>query len=582
MEKIKQLEERLYEEKNQIGLVSGAISIGEFEDLDRGVYAHVTPHDWKVEVKLKKGFTPVSDKRQKAYARIKQIQDPLEKLVVDVTAHEFAHWSLPFGSGKGCPTDIYWHDKILEVVKDTLPQDKKSQAEYVANAFEDMLINPRAREWRGDLSGLVLFWDNEGLLSKSQGQKRFTPFYEAFVMLNMHLFGDKKDVALLKRHYSNDGKIKKAVEKTIRDLSLPAQVEDSSVLFEKQRWVSMAGAFTRNLAELLDQNQGSKERLSAYGNPQQGQGEKSAGNGIGEEAKTSEGKEVIAVGRYGSKERLSTNITDFEQLDGLYRSLARDIAVKVEAISRDSSLSIAPLTLRPFNEEKDDMQKAKLSKLYVTDEGLRFGYPQHPLTINAKQKFQRRDFPNFKMVVLDNSRSMQEPIDGNGVGNAQTIHWGDNSKYHYALLGFYGIESFLQRQGIAQWIEHGVSLFSSSTRLKQGDYSRLDEIRKHALHPDWGGTNIDANTLKEALQGRQSFVLSISDGEVANWDTEKAKFEQLAKENYYTHIQIGGETGFSRDLKSMNVPVFYVASGKDLSTLMVDLTKQTYEHFTKE
>jgi len=35
-------------------------------------------------------------------------------------------------------------------------------------------------------------------------------------------------------------------------------------------------------------------------------------------------------------------------------------------------------------------------------------------------------------------------------------------------------------------------------------------------------------------------------------------------------------------LKSMNVPVFYVASGKDLSHLMVDLTKQTYEHFTRE
>ena len=582
MNKIQKLEERLYEEKNQIGLVSGAISIGEFEDLDRCVYAHVTPQDWKVEVKLKKGFTPVSDKRQKAYARAKQIEDPLEKLVVDVTAHEFAHWSLPFGSGKGCPSDIYWHDKILEAVKNALPQDKKSQADYVTNAFEDMVINPRAKEWRGDLSGQVLFWDNEGLYLQKQGHKYFTPFYEAFVRLNMHMLGDKKDVSLVKRHYSNERKILSAVEKTIKDLSLPSQIKDTSVLFEKQRWVSMADAFTRNLAGLLEQNQSSKERLSAYENPQQGQKEKSEGNGVGEEAKTSAGKEVIAVGRYANKERLSTNITDFEQLDGLYRSLARDIAVKVEAISRESSLNIAPLTFRPMDEEKDDIERVKLSKLYITDEGLRFGYSQHPLTINARQKFQRKDFPNFKMVVLDNSGSMQESIDGSGTGNTQTIPWGDNSKYHYALLGFYGIENFLQRQGIAQWIEHGVSLFSSSTRMKQGDYANLDEVRKLALHPDWGSTYIDASTLKQALQGRQSFVLSISDGEVGNWDSEKAKFEQLAKENYYSHIQLGGETGFSRDLKSMNVPVFYVASGKDLSHLMVDLTKQTYEHFTRE
>ena len=64
---------------------------------------------------VKKGFNPIADKRQKAYARKKKIQDGLETLLTHVgILHEPAHWELPVDSGKGCPFDVYWHDKILE------------------------------------------------------------------------------------------------------------------------------------------------------------------------------------------------------------------------------------------------------------------------------------------------------------------------------------------------------------------------------------------------------------------------------------------------------------------------------------
>ena len=88
--------------------------------------------------------------------------------------------------------------------------------------------------------------------------------------------------------------------------------------------------------------------------------------------------------------------------------------------------------------------------------------------------------------------------------------------------------------------------------------------------------------LEKALKGRESFILSISDGELGNWDSEKRNFKELAKDNYYAHIQIGRETEFSRDLKSWEIPVFSVGSGQDLSKLMVDITKKTYERFTKQ
>ena len=399
----------------------------------------------------------------------------------------------------------------------------------------------------------------------------------------MYLFGDRFDKALLRRHCSNDKRVSEAVQQVISDLNLPEDIKDTSSLFEKQKWSEMAGEFAKDLAHLLEQSP--TERLSAFSRADGGEGEKEeqAGNGVEQKVGTKDGKEEIAYGRYSSGEKLSTNLTNYEQLDALYRRLAKPLAVRVEAMSRETGLNITPLTHRPFDPEHDDPSKIKLSKLYVTDKGLTFAHPNQPLTITARSKFQRRSFPDFKMVVLDNSGSMGEAIDGSGnVGNTNTIPWGDNSKYHFALLGFYGIENFLQNQGIAQYIQHGLSVFSDRTRFKQSGFSGIDEVRKLALAPEFGNTYIDAKTLEQALAGRESFVLSLSDGEVGNWESEKATFFDLAKKNHYAHIQLGSQSQFSRDLESLGIPVFPVNSGDDLSRLMVNITKKTYEQYTKQ
>ena len=87
--------------------------------------------------------------------------------------------------------------------------------------------------------------------------------------------------------------------------------------------------------------------------------------------------------------------------------------------------------------------------------------------------------------------------------------------------------------------------------------------------------------MKEALNGKESFLVSLSDGEIGNWDSEKAEIKKLAEQNYYAHIQIGSETEVSKDLVSWGVPVYSVNSGKDISKLMVDITKKTYNRFIK-
>lgn len=592
---IQKLRQKLYEQKNKIGLVGGTVDVEEFDKTEHYVSASISPKDWKIRFFLKKDWNPIQDNKQRAYARAKKIEDGLEMLVMHIGGlHEPAHWELPVDSEKGCPYNVYWHDKILEGIKTGLQNAGKNPnlvvgpnqtlASYVANAFEDVIINPRCKEFNKDFSGQVLFWDWEGIRCKEQKKKHYTPFYEAFVKLNMHLIGDNKDKALLKRHYSNESKIDKAVKKTIQELGFKENTQDTSYLFNRNSWQMMAEKFAKNLADLLDEVP--QERLSAFSQEQEGEGQEGqcpAGNGVEQKISTREGKEEIAYGRYSSKEKQSTNLTSFEQLDSLYRRLAKDISVEVEAMTREQGLQIAPLNYRAFDEEKDEVSRIKTSKIFVTDQGLRFGYGNRPLTITSRSKIQRKSFPDFKMIVLDNSGSMAKAPDGSdNTGSTSFIPWGDNSKYHFALLGYYGIENFLQRQGIAQYIKHGISLFSSATRYAEGDFQNSASVRKKALSPDWGSTNIDAGILKQALKGRESFVLSISDGGIYNWSSEKEEFKKLVGNNYFAHIQLGQATDFTHDLEKWNIPVFYIDSGKDLSKLMVKTTKDCYRKFTSQ
>ena len=576
--RLNEIEQKLRLQKQRTGLVSGRVTVQAYDNQEHPVTAHITPTSWDIEVTVRKDWNPIHDRRQKAYARKKSIKDGLETVVMHIGGlHEVAHWELPYNSGRGCPFDEYHHDKILEAVKAAISDDKQVHAGYVTNSFEDMIINPRCKEFNGDFSGQVLFWDWEGILTESQG---FSPFYEAFVKLNMYLWGDSIDHALLKRHYKNSEKVDHAVSQVIKELQLTENIQDTRALFEKSQWPLMAQTFTNILASLLEELP--TERLSAFTS------NTSAGNGVEEKASTKSGKEAIASGRFESGDKLSPNITEFEQLDALYQRLARSIPIQVEAMTREQTLPIGTLTYRPFDGGVDDPLKIKLSKLILHDEGITFGVPRRPLVIKARHKIQRRSFPNFNLIQLDNSGSMryntknEHDTSGNpvNVGSTSFIPWGSKSKYHFGLLGSYGIINFLVEQGIAQYIRHGVALFSSQTRYEEGSFSELDRVRRFQLHPEWGSTNIDATILKEILQEKESFVLSISDGEVANWGSERLAIKELLDRVYFAHLQLGNKTNMTDDLISWGKQVFFVRTGDDLSQMMVNATMKLYKELS--
>src|SRR3989339_668927 len=414
--KIQEHEQKLNEQKNKFGLVGAKPArVQEFDDAENNFSAHINPYDWGIEVTLKTGYNPIQDLRQERYAKLKKIKDPLETLVLQVgSGHEVAHWELPFGSGKGCPFDTYNHDKIVEGIKKGLPKNKQQFASYLANAFEDTLINPRVKEYFGDFSGTILFWDGEGQRTQEEtGKKGFTPLYEAFVKVNLHLFGDRLDKIFLRRNFTNNEKVDKAVNEVIKNLNLEEGINDTTPLFNKSQWPRMAEQYARAMSNLLDEMP--QERMSAYdsgqGSPEDSK-EKKSGNGVEEKSKSNEGKEEIVYGRYKAGETQSPNIESFEQLDTLYQKLAQDIPVKVEAITRESSMEISPLNYRPFDEETDNPLKIKTSKFFFDENGFNFAYPNQPLTIDYKQKVQRKAFPNLSLIWLDASGSMASGING--------------------------------------------------------------------------------------------------------------------------------------------------------------------------
>src|SRR3989344_4493933 len=98
------LRQKLNQQKNKVGLVGGTVNYNEYDEQEQYVSAHINPEGWRIEVNVKKGWNPIQDKRQKAYARKKDITDGLETVVMHVGGlHEPAHWELPYGSERGCP-----------------------------------------------------------------------------------------------------------------------------------------------------------------------------------------------------------------------------------------------------------------------------------------------------------------------------------------------------------------------------------------------------------------------------------------------------------------------------------------------
>jgi len=612
------LEKRLNQLKNRVGLVGGALLINRLSDAEHNISACIDPKDWHIELSIRDGWNPAPDEKTRSYLRQKNVSDAIWTVLRDVVYHECGHWALPRGSKNGCPRSSELHDVILDgVVK---ARDKKGRQRneglehYIANSFEDILSNTFCKT-QTTHTGQILFYNDQGL---SAPEQKYGKFYEAFVKLNLYLWGDSHDEKLLKRFYKNEPKTIDAVKKVIETLEFKKKsFLESGIKYrstdevvkafrDETGWSRMAHDYTMIMDNLLDE-QMPQEMLFGVGNPSSGKKSKpkkgkkqgNKGNSGGQEKsdggsafdKKLEGdKEGVIVGRFKSGAGKASYMDNFEYLDSVYRSLGREIPVKVELFRQEHSFPVAHYGSQEFDPEIHDFARMKLSRIGIgADAEVAFQTHRGDITIPAMYVKNLRGFPNLKVVNLDTSGSMQEPLFGSDVGRIvnpfapEGQQWGDGSKYHHALIGKYGIDAYLEMQGIAGEVDSVLINFSSSSiaSKKQKLGSRTEE-NKLALSPQFGGTQLDCNTLEKALGKDSSFVLSLSDGEFQNWDSVKNRFRSVVSNHAYAHIHLGSPNQFTQDLQEWEIPVYFVNSENPLEKLMVDVTQKQYQTYAME
>jgi hypothetical protein len=615
------IEENLNRLKNRIGLVGGALRFTPTTDGSQDIVAYIDQRDWHIELYVNQNFNPVNNRAARKYARKKNITAPLEKICSDVVYHECGHWELPRTSGNGCPYSAVHVFRIREGVHKAL-KDKKidpklplemagaiiTLEDYMQNIFQDIINNTNCRNYTSN-SGIVLYWHHLGW---TLPEKKFTNLFEAFVRLNMYCWGDSIDKQLLQHSYRSESNTINAVQNILRQMDLKRDRSwNMQVLFNKNYWQDAAYLVTRELAVLFKAEQEnskaqSKGSMKVSDDEQDGNQQKDSDMQSNEPAKDSanqsghgqnlpvlspspitksgvelsleltETRENVVYEQYKAGTGMASHMTSFEQLDLLYRRIAKDITIVVDRKKDMFQLPISPYGRREFIPEKHDNRRQKIRSVSVNINGeISFRIAKGHIMQEEGYIRHAAKFPEYLITLLDTSQSMSNnPEQGEHVGDTSFIPWGDNSKYHYALKGWYGIQNFLQKKGYLRYVEQILVNFSGATLVANQKKSPR-ALRKLALTPQFGDTVPVMATIKKQLVP-EAFIISLSDGMWGNWYRIRDEFRKSIIPEQLVHIQIGGEQELTKDLQEWGVQVYHVKGNNDLSQLMMRITEERY------
>ena len=264
----------------------------------------------------------------------------------------------------------------------------------------------------------------------------------------------------------------------------------------------------------------------------------------------------------------------YEALDAVYERLARRLNIKAEVFTRTTKMPLVWYGKRDFDSERDKPKHLTFGFNQKGEVVLKKKRWHHDM--NLEYKVSEKGFPEVRFVMIDTSGSMKENPSG-GYNDTSYIPWGTNSKYHYALLAWYGFIEYLKQNHLLKKTTISLANFSDVTALAKG----LEEAKKLALKPQFGSTYIDIDKVKEILRGYRNLIFTISDGEISNWDDIKDEFIKNAKNNYYFHIQIGSPNEVTADLEAEGIPVYYVKGENDLWQKVIEITDALYKKKAK-
>jgi hypothetical protein len=414
-------------------------------------------------------------------------------------------------------------------------------------------------------------------------QKQISPLFDAFIRLQEYTFGSKYSKKLLRPHHTKDPNVTQAVRTFIAESGMTRNQID--VLINSEDSTELARIFTEKLLPLIDKNKlSSPEYVSETFIPLEAKLFPSELDN--EETKMglvwrAYNKPVKDVSDEDSQDEDSQDEDPFvfsppkflnpkECLKLLYKRLARNLELKVNASTQSSEMPILSTGRRPFNPETDLIEKARVS----FDGRLRLEYGKIPLTIPVSYQSRPSSLPEIQFALLDTSSSTRFNLGAKSNPKIlnpwapEELQWSDDSIYHYELLAWFGLLEYLRKQGALRQASVRLANFSSSTKYANNLSSAYDL----ALSPQFGNTFL---TEPAALFGSpfpKKLVFTLSDGQIMNWASIKDSFISNAKRHFYFHLQVGSRNQLTQDLQSNNIPVFF-DDGRNLGKMIIDLTR---------
>jgi hypothetical protein len=311
------------------------------------------------------------------------------------------------------------------------------------------------------------------------------------------------------------------------------------------------------------------------------------GNSFDQDMKDPDKRRDQAFDEYQKGNERPEYFSKFESLDGVYQKLARRLNIKAHTHVETTSMPITWYGKQEYDPQRHSPKRVKFG--FNKERKIRLMKPKWHYDIPLEFKIQDHGLPEARFVLLDTSGSMQESPNGGSAGDDRYIPWGRNSKYHYALLAWYGFIEYLKRNHILKKTSMSLANFSGRTILGKG----LEEAKRNALSPQWGNTYLDPQKVNEMFDSEKSMLIfTISDGDIFNWSSIKDQFIRkiIDNEHLYFHLQLGrrgygGEdydNDMCRDLKAAGIPVYYVTGENDLWQKVIEISDKVYKRPKKE
>ena len=299
-------------------------------------------------------------------------------VIRDGIRHEINHHR--YRGYSGCPRNLDNHvDLIYEPIMDTLspngfgPED----AHYVSNCLEDTILHDDLHNGFS-LDGISKFFQDVG-----NGVKKFTPFYEAHVRLNMALWGNKNQKKAMQKYFTHDEQERKKVleamqgflkESGINDFKQELsgeQIRDKGkvrdYLLDEKNWQKIAKAYAENMSKLMQPSYAQSLMNHSGAGTKGREAEESSGEGneFDRQMKSREFRRARVQRAYSLGKTAPSWIGEFEAMDLLYESLAKKLTIKAETFK---SLLVLKKYLEARGFKNVDLKPVKSKKINMNQD----------------------------------------------------------------------------------------------------------------------------------------------------------------------------------------------------------------------